>query len=91
MITNAVASSGITVAMADRDPTPWFRAHLAEVGESYLQHARAAAGLAVQCLATALLLAVHAVFPWWFVRSGSERIRAMAAIVERRGRSAPDR
>lgn len=77
--------------MADRDKSPWFRAHLDDVGESYLAHARVACGLAARCLGTAVLLLLHALFPWWFVRSGSERIRAMAALIERRDRPGPGR
>jgi hypothetical protein len=77
--------------MADRNTGPWFRAHLDDVGESYLAHARVALGLAGRCLGTAALPLVHALFPWWCVRSGSERIRAMAALVERRDRPDPGR
>lgn len=69
----------------DRLPlSPWYRQHLDEVGESYWRHARVALGLAGHCLVTALLLTVHALLPFCYVRTGGERIQALGRLVEQR-------
>jgi putative acetyltransferase len=48
-----------------------FTAHPASVGENYLQHLRHAAGFAVSMIGGGLAVAVHAVLPFLFKKTGS--------------------
>jgi hypothetical protein len=54
-----------------------FTEHPASVGETYLEHFWVALGFAGTMLRGGLACAVHAVFPFLFVRTGSETIRAL--------------
>jgi hypothetical protein len=68
-------------------PTPrWYARHLADVGETYIVHARFALGIAARCAWTAVLLGVHAVFPFLLVRNGSESLARIQADVAARAR-----
>lgn len=51
--------------------------HLNEVTETYPQHARFALWGAGQCLLAAGALVIHAVWPRWFTRSASTRIKRL--------------
>ncbi|HSG63959.1 MAG TPA: DUF6356 family protein [Gammaproteobacteria bacterium] len=57
------------------DPiTRAFREHPASVGESYLQHMRAALGFSATMIAAAGCCAVHAFLPFLFQKTGSTAI-----------------
>ena len=64
-----------------------FTEHPAAVGETYGQHFRAAMGVSLELFGTALVCAVHALFPWLFETAGSTRI---AALYERVAKRRPD-
>ena len=51
--------------------------HLENVGESYVQHARHAAGFAAHMFVGCLACLAHAVFPFLFERTGSDIIRRL--------------
>jgi hypothetical protein len=48
-----------------------FTRHPVEVGESYGQHFVAASGFGLKMIAGGLACLVHAIFPFWFERTGS--------------------
>ena len=75
-------------AMTSPSPPPhrWYARHLAEVGESYVDHARFALGIAARCVWTAGLLGVHAVFPFLLVRNASESLARIQADVAARSK-----
>ena len=69
-----------------------FTRHPTEVGETYPEHFRAASGFGVRMIVGGLACIVHAVFPFWFERTGSRTLdtlhrrvskRAVAADIER--------
>lgn len=51
--------------------------HLKEVNESYTEHAGFALKGAAELLLIALVLAIHALCPWWFRRTASTRMRKL--------------
>ena len=51
--------------------------HLQEVGETYPQHLVKASGFAATMLAGGFACLVHALFPFLFVRTGSDCIRRL--------------
>ena len=51
--------------------------HLDEVNEAYTEHAAFALKGAAELLLIALVLAIHAVCPWWFTRTASTRMKAL--------------
>lgn len=54
-----------------------FTSHPESVGESYLQHLLAASGFTISLLLAAVACAVHALLPFLFERTASERITAL--------------
>ena len=63
--------------------------HLDEVGESYWIHMRKAAGFAVAMLVGGVACVVHALLPFLFIRTASNRVRHLhEGMVE--NRLAPD-
>ena len=64
--------------------------HLNEVGETYSQHLMKASGFAATMLAGGVACLVHALFPFLFVRTGSDCIRQLnEKMVENRKRPSP--
>ena len=60
--------------------------HLNEVGETYFEHLAKAVGFAAKMLTVAGIFLVHAVLPFLFVRTGSDRVgRLYEAMVRRQG------
>ena len=51
-----------------------FNDHPASVGENYLQHLITALSFSVELLLAALACLVHALLPFLFVKTGSQRI-----------------
>ena len=58
--------------------------HLREVGETYPQHFIKAAGFGTTMLAAGLACLVHALFPFVFVATASNRIRRLHGQMEGR-------
>jgi hypothetical protein len=54
-----------------------FTAHPASVGESYVEHLRAAAGFAIAMIGGGLACLVHGLFPFLFTTTGSRTIGAL--------------
>ncbi|MEZ5751145.1 MAG: DUF6356 family protein [Paracoccaceae bacterium] len=63
-----------------------FLDHPSSVDESYLEHARFAAGFAGWLALAAMAAAVHAVLPFAFEKTASQIIRRLHARIENRGR-----
>ena len=66
--------------MAD---TPFTR-HPEEVGESYGEHFRHASGFGLRMMAGGLACIVHAIFPFWFERTGSRTMDELHRRMNRR-------
>ena len=66
------------------EPFDTARRHLAEVGETYAEHAGFALRAAGSCFIAAVGLVVHALVPGWCVRTGSRRITAVHEAMRRR-------
>ena len=60
------------------------RAHLAECGESYFAHLRAALGITLTLGGAALACAVHAFVPALFTRTASTRVEQVSAGIKAR-------
>ena len=63
-----------------------FLDHPASVDESYLNHARFAAGFSFWLILAGLAAAVHAILPFAFDHTASGIIRRLHARIESRGR-----
>ncbi|MCB1396707.1 MAG: hypothetical protein H6898_04905 [Rhodobacter sp.] len=66
--------------------TRLFLDHPASVDESYLEHARFAAGFSAALLLAGLAAAVHAVLPFAFETTASRMVRRLHARIENRSR-----
>ncbi len=61
--------------------------HLQEVGETYPQHLKKAAGFGIAMLWGGLACLMHALFPFLFVRTGSDCVRRLhGEMIENRTR-----
>ena len=65
-----------------------FTDHPATVGESYLQHQRAAFGYSARLFRASLCCALHGLFPWLHTRSGSDCVKALHDELQARRASA---
>ena len=54
-----------------------FTDHPASVGENYLEHLVAAMSFSLELLIAALVCLVHALLPFLFVKTGSQRITGL--------------
>jgi hypothetical protein len=54
-----------------------FTHHPTEIGESYGAHFTTAARFGLRMIGGGLACLVHAVFPFWFERAGSETVRGL--------------
>lgn len=63
-----------------------FTAHPHSVGETYTQHFGIAVGVARQLLTAALAAVVHALMPFLFATTASDRIRALKDCLDRNDR-----
>jgi hypothetical protein len=61
-----------------------FTRHPSEVGESYGAHFRNASGFGLRMVAGGLACIVHAVFPFWFERTGSRTMDELHRRMTRR-------
>jgi hypothetical protein len=70
--------------------TAIFVAHPRQVGESYLAHARTAAGFGLAMLAGGAACLVHAVVPALFTSTGSDTVRRLHRAMAARRREAAE-
>ena len=61
-----------------------FTRHPGEVGESYGEHFRNASGFGLRMVAGGIACIVHAIFPFWFERTGSRTMDALHRRMNRR-------
>ena len=54
-----------------------FTAHPRDVGETYFEHFGVAAGFGFSLLVIAGAAIIHAVFPFWFEKTASNKIKAL--------------
>ncbi len=64
---------------------------LNQVGESYFEHSNFAGRFAVKLLAAGLAALVHAILPFAFEKTASNRIREIYAMIDGRGQPASNR
>ncbi|WP_394647410.1 DUF6356 family protein [uncultured Sphingomonas sp.] len=70
--------------------TAVFTAHPKAIGESYLAHARTAAGFGAAMIVGGAACMVHALIPAVFTTAGSDTVRRLHAQMDRRARQARD-
>jgi hypothetical protein len=61
-----------------------FNQHPASVGESYFGHLATAMGFALRMIGAGVACLLHAVFPFLFVRTGSDCIQSLHASMSAR-------
>jgi len=64
--------------------------HLDEVGETWFEHFLFAARIALILFITSFLILLHAIFPFWFKRTGSQVIQGLYDLLENRGKDDDD-
>lgn len=69
-------------------PNP-FTAHPASVGETYGQHLRFALAFAARMTLGGLAAAIHALFPFLFIRTASRALEELNTLRDRNARRAP--
>ena len=69
-----------------------FKDHPSKVGETYFEHFFKACNFGIKLLLIAVRVFVHAIFPWCFEHSASERVSKLHDILQNRKKSAnPDK
>lgn len=68
----------------------WFTLHPASVGETYLQHLRAASTFGVRMLVGGTACLVHALFPFLCIRTGSDCVAKLHSQMTVRRRETSD-
>ncbi len=80
----------MAVMISWMNPIDWFTAHPRSVNESYCRHLASAAGFGFALIRAGLACIVHGLFPFLFLRTGSDAVRDLhARMVVQRHRTAP--
>ena len=61
--------------------------HLNKVGETYFEHFLKAFGFGIKLMLISLRVFIHAIFPWCFEHSTSDRIKKLNDILQDRKNS----
>lgn len=64
--------------------TQAFKDHPTSVGETYVGHAKQANRIGWLMIGTGICCLVHAVFPFFFTRTASQRIRYLSMVAKKR-------
>tara|TARA_X000000368_G_C22895548_1_gene651694 strand:+ start:359 stop:583 length:225 start_codon:yes stop_codon:yes gene_type:complete len=64
-----------------------FKDHLNKVGENYFEHFLKAFGFGIKLMLISLRVFIHAIFPWCFEHSTSDRIKKLNDILQDRKNS----
>ena len=64
-----------------------FKDHLNKVGETYFEHFLKAFGFGIKLMLISLRVFIHAIFPWCFEHSTSDRIKKLNDILQDRKNS----
>ena len=64
-----------------------FKDHLNKVGETYFEHFLKAFGFGIKLMLISLRVFIHAIFPWCFEHSASDRIKKLNDILQDRKNS----
>ena len=69
----------------------YFTEHPASVGESYVEHLKAASGFGVLMIASGLACLIHGLVPALFTRTGSQTVQRLhdRMIANRRQKNSP--
>ena len=68
-----------------------FKNHPNKIGETYFEHFFKACSFGIKLILIALRVFVHAIFPWCFEHSASDRISKLHDILQNRKKSSnPD-
>lgn len=67
-----------------------FNRHPRDVGETYGEHLGQASGFGASLIAAGLACMVHAVFPFWFERTASRKVRELHTRMSNRGAAPTD-
>jgi len=68
-----------------------FKDHPSKVGETYFEHFLKACSFGIKLLLIAVRVFIHAIFPWCFEHSASDRVSKLHDILQNRKNSAnPD-
>ena len=62
----------------------FFMAHLKQVNESYIKHAKCALGLSLELISLSMALVIHAIFPFLFEHTASDHIHNIASKLKSR-------
>ena len=65
-----------------------FKHHPNSVGETYFEHFLKAFGFGIKLMLISLRVFIHAIFPWCFENSASDRINKLNNILQSRKSSA---
>ena len=69
-----------------------FKDHPSKVGETYFEHFLKACSFGIKLLLIAVRVFIHAIFPWCFEHSASDRVSKLHDILQNRKNSAnPDK
>jgi hypothetical protein len=69
-----------------------FKDHPSKVGETYFEHFLKACSFGIKLLLIAVRVFIHAIFPWCFEHSASDRVSKLHDILQNRKKSAnPDK
>ena len=64
-----------------------FTSHLNAVGETYFKHFFKAFGFGIKLILISIRVCIHAIFPWCFKHSASDRVNKLHAILQNRKKS----
>lgn len=68
-----------------------FKNHPNKIGETYFEHFLKACSFGIKLILIALRVFIHAIFPWCFEHSASDRISKLHDILQNRKKSSnPD-
>lgn len=61
-----------------------FKEHPSSVGETYLEHFFKASSFGIKLLLIAMRVFIHAIFPWCFENSASDKVSKLHKILQSR-------
>ena len=68
-----------------------FKDHPSKVGETYFEHFLKAFGFGIKLILISIRVCIHAIFPWCFEHSASDRVSKLHDVLQNRKKSAnPD-
>lgn len=84
MVSRMPTDSPLTIRLSIQWLKKLFLKHPHEAGETYFQHLRFTLGMAAHIALTAIIIVVHGILPFLFVKTASKRIAGMNRIMQAR-------